>query len=99
MLQPSDFTPRVINSIITILNQGYECELKYASDNLLVLKIKRKLLYKVAKQSDIKDYLIDSVLENLNENQDVKVEFKRERDKTAIVLVKKTEINRSKGTL
>ena len=39
------------------------------------------------------------VLENLNEGEDVKVEFKREHDKTAIVLVKKLETNRSKGTL
>lgn len=96
MLQPSDFTPRVINSIVGILNQGYECEIKYAGDNLIVLKIKRKLLYKVSKQTDIKDYLIDSVLENLNENQDMKVEFKREREKIAIVSVKKVDVNRAK---
>lgn len=98
MLQKSDFTPQVINSIISILNQGYECELKYAGNNLITIKIKRKLLYKVSKQTDIKDYLIENVLENLNENQDVKIEFKRERDKTAIVLVRKTETHRSKGT-
>ena len=96
MLQPSDFTPIVINSIVSILNQGYECEIKYAGDKLVVLKIKRKLLYKVAKDSDIKDYLIDGILENLKENQDYKVEFKREREKTAIVLVKKTDVNRTK---
>lgn len=99
MLQPSDFTPRVINAIITILNQGYECEIKNPKGSIVVIKIKRKLLYKVSNQKDIKDYLIDSVLENLNEGEDVKVEFKREHDKTAIVLVKKLETNRSKGTL
>lgn len=98
MLQPTDFNPRVINAITTILNQGYECELKYAGGNLIVIKIKRKLLYKVAKQSDIKDYLIDNLMEQLNTTQDVKIEFKREREKTAIVLVKKTETIRSKGT-
>ena len=97
MLQPSDFTPRVLNAICTILNQGYECEIKYASNNLCVLKIKRKCLYKVANEDDIKNHLLPNITKQLD--QEVKVEFKREHEKIAIVLVKKQEVNRSKGTL
>lgn len=97
MLQPSDFTPRVLNAICTILNQGYECEIKYAGGNLCVLKIKRKCLYKVANENDIKDYLLSNIIEKLEPL--AKVEFKREHEKVAIVLVKKQEVNRSKGTL
>lgn len=97
MLQASDFTPRVLNTIADILNKGYECELKNPSNNLIVIKIKRKLLYKVKDDSDIKNYLLDNIIGNLTEG--TKVEFKREKDQIAIVLVTKTEANRSKGTL
>lgn len=97
MLQTSDFTPRVLNTIADILNKGYECELKCPNNNLIVIKIKRKLLYKVKEEADIKDYLLDKVLANLEVG--AKVEFKREQDKIAIVHVSKVEANRSKGTL
>lgn len=97
MLQPSDFKPHVLNTICTILNQGYECELKYVGNNLCVLKIKRKCLYKVLDENDIKNNLIPSITSKL-ENE-AKVEFKREHDKIAIVLVRKLEVDRSKGTL
>ena len=97
MLQPSDFSPRVLTAICTILNQGYECEIKYAGNNLCVLKIKRKCLYKVADENDIKEHLLPSITAKLE--QTAKVEFKREHDKIAIVLVRKQEVNRSKGTL
>lgn len=92
MLQPSDFTPKVLNLITTILNQGYEVEIKGASDKICVLKVKRKLLYKVKDTADIKKYLIDNIVDNVVANQDIKVEFKRERDRVAIVEVKKIEI-------
>ena len=97
MLQASDFTPKVLNTIVDILNKGYECEIKNPSNNLIVIKIKRKLLYKVSDENDIKNYLISNILEKLDD--DVKIEFKREHDKVAVVLVTKVEANRSKGTL
>ena len=92
MIQPSDFTPRVLNLIATVLNQGYECEIKGINDKVVVLKVKRKLMYKVKDKDDIKKYLIDNVIETIDTNQDLKVEFKREREKVAIIEVKKVEM-------
>ena len=91
-LTNNDFATKDLTKITTTLNQGYECEVKYASERVSVIKIKRKLLYKITNESDIKNYLIDSLVELIKTNPTAKVEFKRENDKIAIVLVKRQEI-------
>lgn len=96
-LTNNDFATKDLTKITTTLNQGYECEVKYASERVSVIKIKRKLLYKITNESDIKNYLIDSLVELIKTNPTAKVEFKRENDKIAIVLVKRQEIKQAKG--
>lgn len=91
-LSNSDFATKDLTKITTTLKQGYECEVKYAGERVSVNKIKRKLLYKVVDKSDIKNYLLDSIIKAIEENPTAKIEFKKENDKIAIVLVKKQEI-------
>ena len=91
-LKNSSFLEKDISKITNTLNLGYECEVKYAKEKVSVLKIKRKLLYKVFDENDIKNYLIDSLIEIIKANPTAKIEFKREQDKIAIVLVKRQEI-------
>ena len=91
-LTNKEFVEKDLNKITTTLNKGYECEVKYAGEKVSVNKIKRKLLYKVSNESDIKNYLIDSIVQLIKSNPTGKVEFKREQDKIAIVFVKREEI-------
>ena len=91
-LTNSAFVAKDLTKITTTLNQGYECEVKYASEKVGVIKIKRKLLYKITDKEDIRKYLLDNILEVVENNPTAKVEFKKENDKIAIVLVKRQEI-------
>lgn len=91
-LTNNEFVAKDLTKITTTLNKGYECEVKYAGEKVSVHKIKRKLLYKVSQESDIKNYLIDNIVELIKANPTAKVEFKRENDKIAIVFVKREEI-------
>lgn len=92
MKELTTLQPNELKKITTTLNQGYECEVKYAGERVGVNKIKRKLLYKVSDENDIKNYLIDSLVELIKANPTAKIEFKRENDKIAIVFVKRQEI-------
>ena len=91
-LTNSEFVAKDLTKITTTLNQGYECEVKYAGEKVVVNRIKRKLLYKITDKSDIEKYLLDSILKAIEENPTAKIEFKREQDKIAIVFVKRQEI-------
>lgn len=91
-LTNNEFVAKDLNKITNTLNKGYECEVRYASERVSVIKIKRKLLYKVSQETDIKNYLIDNIVELIKANPTAKVELKRENDKIAIVLVKREEI-------
>ena len=96
MLKRNDFNGEVIDNIIDLLNKGYEVELKYPSDNLVVLKIKRKLICKIGDSKELTISVVDNLLTKL-EDRGMKVELKKENDKTAIVAVSRVEMYRSKG--
>ena len=91
-LTNKEFAEKDLYKITNTLNKGYECEVKYASEKVSVNKVKRKLLYKISDENDIKNYLIDSIVELIKANPTAKVEFKREQDKIAIVFVNREEI-------
>lgn len=91
-LTNNDFVVKDLTKITTTLNQGYECEVKYAGEKVIVNRIKRKLLYKITDKNDIEHYLLENILKAIEENPTAKIEFKREQDKIAIVFVKRQEV-------
>lgn len=91
-LTNNEFAVKDLTKITNTLNHGYECEVRYAGERVSVHKIKRKLLYKITDESDIKNYLIDNIVRVVKENPSAKIELKVENDKIAIVFVKREEI-------
>ena len=79
-----------VRKVENTLEQHYECEVKQTNERTTVYRIKRKLLYKV-KEIDVAP-LLDNILENLPDDVNTKIELKREKDRVAVVLVKKQVI-------
>ena len=79
-------TPSELETIVSRLNHGVECEIKYVNDKLVINKTKRQLLFK-----DF-DITLDQMKTILKENPHGKIECKLENDKVVMVLVSRKQI-------
>ena len=80
-------TPSELETIVSRLNHGVECELKHINDNLVVIKTKRQMLFKDVELS------LEQMKKILTENPNSRLEFKLENGKVVAVLVNRRQIN------